>query len=609
LVVFTDSLTVTVSDSYTLTVKLAYSFSDSLSTSISDTYTLTIKISYSFSDGLTITITDTYTLTVKTVTQYSFSDSISVTISDTYTLTVKTPTAYSFEDTLSITISDTYVIQLSTQFPSGWKYRKTINVNTQSPYNNGLSYYAIKFKLYYGSGTDNPSTFEIYLNGHARADFGDVRFVSDPDTPNMTLLPYWFEYKSDGDYVIVWVKVPVNQNYTWLGLYYGNENAQYVGDPTQVFNFFDDFTTYRSTNYTWSNLVTESFGGKYVMSVVAGNAETALTLTSSVSNIGIEFTYYIVSIGSYGPRAGINFRESGTGRQYLLINEIGSASSNYYWLGYYDGSSATKLTYDGNTYSVGVWYRNYFYRDSSTGKLVGTLGASTVMTATHTTLTLFNGVGFNTWDAGNKYYIGWIAVRDYTDPEPSLNSVGSEESLAVTYSFTDDIVITLTDDYSLTIKSPLAFTDLANVSITDNYIVSLGLIFTDLININITDKYMLKTPYTFDDLLNITILDKYTLTVGVVGALEFVDTLSIDIKDVYYLKPPKPLANAYVEIYDENGNLVVSGYTDSYGRVSFFIPIGKYRVRVSKPFYYPTEFDEELKESKVRKVYLKPYQE
>jgi len=609
LVEFTDSLAVTVSDSYTLTVKLAYTFSDSLSTTISDTYTLTIRISYSFSDGLSITITDTYTLTVKVVTQYSFSDSISITISDTYTLTVKAPTAYSFNDTLSITISDTYVIQLPQQFLSGWKYRKIINVNTQTPYNNGLSYYVIRFKLYYGSGTDNLSTFEIYLNGHARTDFGDVRFVSDPDTPYMTLLSYWFEERIDGDHVVVWVKIPVSGNYTWLGLYYGNQNATYVGDIYQVFIYADTQNDVNANKWyrvdsratvLWYDSTTiegqlpddvwaESIG--FPINVVFGGVEVKLKYWNRLYSNDSGDYFNIYGIATDGSEYGIVGVRHGTFFNEFVVTVEGSDVVNW------------GFPTDNGVHNVLLRiYANKVYIEADTG--TGTWNTS----RTYTKITKIHFGNWN-WYGTSSVDVDYVMIRPYVDPEPTLNAVGGEEYLVVTYSFTDNINITLVDDYSLTIKSPLIFTDLININIVDNYIVSLGLIFTDLINIGIMDVYVLKTPYIFDDLLNITILDKYTLTVRAVGVLEFIDTLSVNINDVYYLKPPKPLANAYVEIYDERGNLVVSGYTDNYGRVSFFIPVGKYKVRVSKPFYYPVEFDEDLKESKVRKVYLKLYQE
>jgi hypothetical protein len=304
---------------------------------------------------------------------------------------------------------------------AGWLYRRAVTINnTANP--NTLTDYQVLVTV---------DTASLISAGKMRSDCGDIRFT---DSDGVTLLSYWIESGCNTASTKIWIKVPniPASSTKTIYMYYGNPSATSASNPVQTFWFFDDFTTYRSTNGTWSNLVTESFGGKYVMSVVAGNAEIILNLPSSVSKLGIEFRYYIVSLGSYGPRANIMFYEAGTTRCYTLRNEIGSINNNYYWIAYYDGSSWIRLAYDGNTYSTGVWYRNYFYRDSSTGKLVGQLGASTVMTTTHTTLTSFNRIRFSTWDTGNKYYIDWIAVRNYSDPEPTTSVSVVEELVPTT---------------------------------------------------------------------------------------------------------------------------------------------------------------------------------
>jgi hypothetical protein len=432
---------------------------------------------------------------------------------------------------------------------TGWAYRKAVQVNTSSAYNHGLSYYAIKLKLYYGSGSDNASTGEIYLNQHCRTDFGDVRFA----LPDDTLLPYWFEEKVDGNYVVVWVRIPVSSSTTQIYIYYGNANATYVGDPTQVFVFFDDFTTYRSNPNLWSYLVTESFGGKNVLSAIAGNTTTELALPTTLSNLGVEFRYYIVSIGSAGPRAIITLTEAGSNREYQLVNEIGSTTNNHYHMGYWNGSTYTKLTYNGNSYSIGVWYRNHFYRSSTTGRLEGQLGASTVMAVTHTTLTSFGKVKFGTWDTGNKYYIDWVAVKYYSDPEPSVSSIGSEEVLAIVYSFSDSSDLSLADSYgvgvqfsfadtsgvsladvySLTAKLKYDFIDSSSLSLSDSYTLSAKLKydFIDTSGLSLSDSYSLSTKlkYDFADNSSLSLVDTVAVSLG----LSFMDSSDLSLSDSY----------------------------------------------------------------------------
>jgi len=83
--------------------------------------------------------------------------------------------------------------------------------------------YQIRVVVHYGVGADSGE--DVYLNGHCRTDFGDVRFT---DSDGITELPYWMEEKVDGDYAIFWVKVPsipASPDSTTIYIYYGNPSA------------------------------------------------------------------------------------------------------------------------------------------------------------------------------------------------------------------------------------------------------------------------------------------------------------------------------------------------------------------------------------------------
>jgi hypothetical protein len=79
-----------------------------------------------------------------------------------------------------------------------------------------------------------------FLNGHCRADFGDVRFTDDDGT---TLLDYWMESKVDGDYAIFWVEVAddLSTNPATIYIYYGKSDATTTSNGENTFPFFDDF--------------------------------------------------------------------------------------------------------------------------------------------------------------------------------------------------------------------------------------------------------------------------------------------------------------------------------------------------------------------------------
>jgi hypothetical protein len=60
----------------------------------------------------------------------------------------------------------------------------------------------MKMKIYYGVGENLPG--EIYCSKLCQRDFGDIRFV----TEESIHLSYWIGEQKEGDYAIVWVKIP-----------------------------------------------------------------------------------------------------------------------------------------------------------------------------------------------------------------------------------------------------------------------------------------------------------------------------------------------------------------------------------------------------------------
>jgi len=316
----------------------------------------------------------------------------------------------------------------TTGWLTGWMYRRAVIIdNTANP--NTLVDYQVLVVV---------DTASLISAGKLQDTCADIRFT---DSDGVTLLSYWIESGCNTTSTRIWVRVPSipGASTKTIYLYYGNPTASSASDPVNTFWFFDDFTTYRSTNGTWSNLVTEQFGGKYVMSV-AGSVETVLTLASRVSDFGVELRYYIASVSDmYDPIAEILLGEERTTRYYGVMNSITTHRMEYF-----DGSTTTTLVYDGKGYTIGVWYRNYIYRSSTTGKLVGQLGESTEMTATHTALTSFDRIGFATAPLVNKYYVDWVAVRNYADPEPSTSVSTTEEVATIPLSISVGVPVNLT---------------------------------------------------------------------------------------------------------------------------------------------------------------------
>lgn len=86
-------------------------------------------------------------------------------------------------------------------YDPAWSYRKSHEILVSSA--GWVTDYQIRIKVHYGSGVDSGE--DVYLNGKCRSDFADLRFT---DSDGVTELPYWIESKVDGDYAIVWVRIP-----------------------------------------------------------------------------------------------------------------------------------------------------------------------------------------------------------------------------------------------------------------------------------------------------------------------------------------------------------------------------------------------------------------
>ena len=477
-----------------------------------------------------------------------------------------------FSDSTLVTILDTPKIRLRRRVTEGWSYRKSITLSTGTQYNAGLTEYVVRFKVYYGVGNDDPNNYIIYLNEHGKTDFSDVRFT----TLDGLVLPYWIESKVDGNYAVFWVTIPVESSTTTIYIYYGNSEAVYEGDPNEVFIFFDDFTVL-SDNWLVTG-VCRSSTVPNLASVYVSNGWLRMEGWNSCAGVyyglgiptptvGIAVETY-VNISSYPYNADwfILFLTSSkdNAHNYRDVRARTGAVSwdNHYWyLWTHSGDAvAGLLVSEGNhrvSFHVSVNKQKLVVNDTV---LLSTQYNVNIPTPLYLVL-LHGGVSLNYINYG----VDWVGIRAYVEPEPTISSIGSEES----------------------VLPPTGFVDGVLVSLTDNYVVTVGV------------------PNEFIDGVNVGITDSYNITVSEVVGVEFRDGVVIVISDSYGITVFKPLSNALVEVYDESNKLVVSGYTDSRGRVSFFIPIGKYRVRVSKESYETMEFIDVLSESKTRKVYLR----
>jgi hypothetical protein len=120
---------------------------------------------------------------------------------------------------------------------TGWLYRKKITLTGST--SGAQTNYSIPVTVNYGSGTDSGAN--VYCGSKCKTDFGDVRFTAaDGDT----LIPHWFETKTDSSSAKTWVKVPsIGSSPATVDayVYYGNADAVSASDVKTAGLFGTDF--------------------------------------------------------------------------------------------------------------------------------------------------------------------------------------------------------------------------------------------------------------------------------------------------------------------------------------------------------------------------------
>jgi len=298
------------------------------------------------------------------------------------------------------------------------------------PINYGTTLYDYQMKLrvnkYFSEGVPG-----IWLNGHCRDDFADVRFTG-PDQVNP--LSYWIESIVPGSYMIVWIKVPqiTGGTTTPVYVYYDNPPiSTYDSNGPNTFFVYDHFdgttlspawdTTGFSTSVSNSILTVWNgdYGGIIWKSTQFNNVAIEARMKSSGTNpvIGLigrkntsngdDFTNMVLA--SYGVSSGA-FGRHNIRMAYYLGNAppivLGSAQyPNDTW-------RRQKLFMYSSTYTSEVY-------DDSNNLIERISGNNTERT------TGFIGMYHEYFDKSN--YIDYIIVRNYISPEPTFGSPYPEE--------------------------------------------------------------------------------------------------------------------------------------------------------------------------------------
>ena len=118
----------------------------------------------------------------------------------------------------------------------GYFYRKQRSVDGSSA-GAKTNYTMGSLIVHKGYGVDSES--EIYLNGHCKDDFSDIRFTADD---GITELPHWREFYIEGEYAVFRVlfdSIPQSTT-VYFYIYYDNPEAGSASDIATAFPLFGD---------------------------------------------------------------------------------------------------------------------------------------------------------------------------------------------------------------------------------------------------------------------------------------------------------------------------------------------------------------------------------
>jgi len=334
------------------------------------------------------------------------------------------------DNTKNVTLWYYYSSRNSTWWNPWWSYRVQLNISGK---NNGY-----QMKIIVGNVTGG----NVNCNGHARSDFGDIRFISYSD--NTTQLAYWRKNYTSGTQATFWVNNSRNDSAIWM--YYGSHNASTTSSGASTFSFFDDFSNGLSKWYmdSWNTdaiLVNQTQGNpgpslKHLPdnSIPANRTyqDTRIrTATYRMRNGTIEYDVYIAGtpriIHQFGWR--VNALSWTNGYAWRLQNANGDG-------GFYRFTAPTSWTSIGTTFpnaAVNTWYHvTVNVSGSNYGALVNpACGGATARSVTDATkLTadyLVSHVHGVSIDASNYVLVDNVFVRKYRASPPTWGSVGSEQ--------------------------------------------------------------------------------------------------------------------------------------------------------------------------------------
>jgi hypothetical protein len=337
------------------------------------------------------------------------------------------------DDCCPMLLSDrdsTHIYLFNSLDSSAWheQTREVYTNGTTSPKLPNLVNYQIRITAHAGDGNDNGEN--VYLNGHSKSDFGDVRFSwLNYSSQSEVQCAFWIEKLEPNDSAVFWLKVPEipSKANTRIYVYYGKDDALTTSNGDAAFEFFDDFN---GTLSKWTTV-----GGTWKIENGELSAETngfgqrlrATNLSFGNDSVHVNLKWISGTYFEHGPCVrGQSPNEQNDG--YMTLLSTWAYDSRNRISKMLSGSETTLAGQGTTSPSKNVWYSFTFaayenqLKSSITPIYANEINATDSSFASGT-LSLFS------WSGTSEHvHYDNLFVTKYVSPEPNHGGWGSEET-------------------------------------------------------------------------------------------------------------------------------------------------------------------------------------
>jgi hypothetical protein len=287
----------------------------------------------------------------------------------------------------------------------------------------GVAYQPFNYEITINNSQNNNtlSDYQVLLNISNDSIFfstvGDKKFMEFYDTDKATLLNHYVELWDNVNYnAKIWIKIP-NIPASSTKKIYLKKNASRTTDlsnPYNTFDFYDDFNVDLSkwtiVSGTWTLSADDSLS---VLKSASNEGEQIRSSTFSIKNCRIITKFRFPTVSAQN-RYGTLARWQDANNSYLF-----QVDPNYNQLQIYKNVGGGWYIITSTPYSADVQYHIMDCRLLETSLKIYFDGVLKLQ-ATDSQFNVSGKVGFRKGGTGYYYYVDYVEVVKYTEPEPSL---------------------------------------------------------------------------------------------------------------------------------------------------------------------------------------------